>query len=260
MHPVLIEIGGFEIRTYGVLVLLGFLAGVWFVKENLKMWKIEESKVWDAAIWAMIFGIIGSRLFFVIQHWEYYRINFGEIFAIWHGGMTFYGVLFGIIPVLWYVNKEKWNFWAVLDSVIPGITLGIVIGRWGCFFNGCCYGKPTDLPFGVVFPEGSEPYVEFGGVPVHPSQLYESFADALMFLIYVFLIRRYGIKKPGLVGSLALIFTPFVRFLVDFTRHYESNAYPFNLPLTFNQWISLSLMIVGVILFFRVNAKAHKTT
>ncbi len=260
MHPVLFEIGGFEIRTYGVLVLLGFLAGVWFAKEHLKRWKIEENKVWDAAIWAMIFGIIGARLFFVIQHWEYYRLNFGEIFAIWHGGMTFYGILLGIIPVLWYLNKEKWNFWAVLDSSIPGITLGIAIGRWGCFFNGCCYGKPTDLPFGVVFPEGSEPYVEFGGVPVHPSQLYESFADALMFLLYVFLLRKYGIKKLGFVGSLALIFTPFVRFLVDFTRHYESNAYLFNLPLTFNQWIALSLMMVGVILFFRVNAKAHKTT
>jgi phosphatidylglycerol:prolipoprotein diacylglycerol transferase len=257
MYPILFEIGGFQVRTYGVLVLLGFLVGVWFVKENLKKFGISENKVWDAAIWAMIFGVIGARLFYVIENWDYYKLNLGEIFAIWHGGLIFYGILFGVIPVLWYIYREKWNLWAVLDSTIPGITLGIAIGRWGCFFNGCCYGKPTDLPFGVVFPEGSEPHLEFVDVPVHPSQIYESFGDAILFLLYVFLLRRFGAERPGFVGSIALIFTPFVRFLVDFTRYYKLNAYIFG--LTFNQWIALSIMILGVILFFRVNAKAHKT-
>ncbi|MEO0138794.1 MAG: prolipoprotein diacylglyceryl transferase [candidate division WOR-3 bacterium] len=252
MHPILFEIGGIEIRTYGVLVLLGFLAGVWFASNHLSKFGISKDRVWDVAIWAMIFGVVGARVFFVIQHWDYYSLNPTEIFAIWKGGMTFYGILFGVIPVLWFIHKEKWNFWATLDAAIPGITLGIAIGRWGCFFNGCCYGKPTSLPFGVIFPEGSEPYIEFGGVPVHPSQIYESVGDAILFLVYLILLRKFGVKKAGLVGSLALIFTPFVRFLVDFTRHYEPNAYPFGLPLTFNQWIAIVLMILGLVMFIRI--------
>ncbi len=262
MHPVLFEVGGFEVRTYGVIVLLAFLIGVWFASRHLERFGINREKVWDVAIWAMVSGIVGARTFFVIQHWEYFKLNFVEIFEIWRGGMTFYGILFAVAPVLWFIHKERWNFWAVLDASIPGITLGTAVGRWACFFNGCCYGKPTNLPWGVVFPEGSAPYMEFGGVPVHPSQIYESVGDILLFAVYLYILSKMGTKKVGVVGSLALILTPFVRFLVDFTRFYEKTAYPFGLPLTFNQLIALILMFIGLILFlkryggFKVN-KAH---
>jgi len=246
MHPELFEIFGFPVRTYGVIVLSAFLLGVWFAANHLSKFGIPKSRVWDVAVWAMIFGIIGARALFVIQHWSYFKNNLAEIFYLWEGGMTFYGILLGVLPVLWFVKKEKWDFWATLDASIPGVTLGIAVGRWGCFFNGCCYGKPTDLPWGVVFPEGSLPYMEFGGVPIHPSQIYESIGDAFLFIVYLFLLKKFGKSKVGFVGSIALILTPFVRFLNDFTRAYEPNSYIFG--LTFNQWIAIFLMIVGVIL------------
>ncbi len=256
MHPVLFDFGFFQLRTYGVLVTLGVLLGVWFAAKHLKRFGIPENKVWDVAVYSMIFGVVGARLAFVIQHWSYFQRNPGEILAVWQGGLTFYGILLGAVPILWFIRKYRWNFWAVLDATIPGITLGIAIGRWGCFFNGCCYGKPTDLPWGVVYPPGSEPHLHFGDVPVHPSQIYESIGDAILFLLYLFLLKRIGTRKPGVVGALALIFTPMVRFLVDFTRTYEPNAYV--LGFTFNQWIAIGLMLIGLILLI-VRLKSDPT-
>ncbi len=253
MHPVLFDFGFFQLRTYGVLVTLGVLLGVWFAAKHLKRFSIPENKVWDVAVYAMVFGIVGARLAFVIQHWSYFQNHIDEIFKVWEGGLTFYGVLLGVIPILWAIWRYRWNFWAVLDATIPGVTLGIAIGRWGCFFNGCCYGKPTDLPWGVVYPEYSEPHLQFGGVPVHPSQIYESVGDAILFLLYLYLLKRYGQRRPGVVGAVALIFTPLVRFLVDFTRAYEPNAYI--LGLTFNQWIAVGLMLSGLLLLtYRLKA------
>jgi len=253
VHPVLLDLGFYQVRTYGVLVTLGVLLGVWFAARHLKRFGIPSDKVWDVAVWSAIFGVVGARIAFVIQHWSYYRLNPMDILKVWEGGLTFYGILLGVVPILWAIKRYKWNFWAVLDATIPGVTLGIAIGRWGCFFNGCCYGKPTDLPWGVVYPPHSDPHTVFGDLPLHPSQIYESLGDALLFLLYIWLLKKVGVRKPGVVGALALILTPAVRFFVDFTRAYEPNAYI--LGLTFNQWIALGLALVGfVLLLYRWRA------
>ncbi len=257
MYPVLLDIGGLQIRTYGVLVGAAVLLGIHFASKHLSRFGISSDDVWNTAVWAILFGIAGARLAFVIQHWDYFSRNLTEIPAVWHGGLTFYGVILGAVPILWKLRKERWDFWVILDATVPAVALGLAVGRWGCFFNGCCYGKPTDLPWGVVYPPGSDPHLHFGDVPLHPSQIYESVGDALLFLFYLYMLRRVGVKRPGVVGALALVLTPLVRFFVDFTRVYEPNAYVFG--LTFNQWIALTLSSMGLILLYVRMRVEHKT-
>ncbi len=254
MHPVLFKIGGFEIRTWGVLVLLGFLAGIWYAAKQAEKNNVSREYIYDLGFWIIIAAIIGARILFVIYHWELYRGNIGEIFAVWHGGMMFMGGLILAFPTaIYYIHKHRLPFWKLGDWTAPGLALGMFIGRWGCFFNGCCFGTACHLPWCVAFKPGSEAFAVFGATRIHPTELYESFGNLILFLFLILLKK----KEPydGFLLLLYFIFGPLIRFTDDFFRYYETKQ--IYGPFTVNQWIALAIAFTSLILMiimFKKNA------
>lgn len=261
MFPVLLRVGSFELRTYGVFLLLAFLFGIWWTGRELSRDGIRKEKIWDLALWIMVSSVIGARAVYVWEHWAYFSKNLGEVFAVWHGGLTFYGGVILAIPVVAiFLRMNRWPFWKTADAMAPALAAGIGIGRWGCFFNGCCYGKPTSLPWGVVLPPGTEFATIFPGQRIHPSPLYESLAEIVLFFILIFLVRK---KAPytGFSFFFFVFFAALIRFLNDFTRHYADTAYILP-PLTFNQIIAIALMAtaIGFIIYFEIRGRRHQGT
>ena len=260
MHPILFKIGSLEIRTYGLFLLLAFFFATLYTAREAQKNGYKKEIIFDLAFWLVVIAIVGSRLLFAFYHWNYYSKHLLEIFAFWEGGLVFYG---GVIPdiffAIWYAKRKGLPIWKMADWIGPAFALGMFIGRWGCFFNGCCYGKPTNSPLGIVFPPGSFACQEFGCVKVHPTQLYESFANLLVFFFLVAIKRR----KPfdGFIFWLYVLLGSLIRFIDDFFRSYEPGVLLFGGKITVNQVIAIGLMITSIIfLLTHFRKSAPKTT
>jgi len=241
MHPLLFKIGPLEIRTWGLMVLIGFIVGIYYVARRARVYGVNPEKIWDFGFWVALSGIVGSRLFYVLYHIPYFREHPAEMIRFWEGGAVYFGgFVFALVVGIVYLvkNKRQIPFWPVADFSSEALALGIFFGRWGCFFNGCCFGKESNLPWAVVFPPGSPAYDVMGSLRIHPSQLYESFANLILF----FVLLKLEQNKPfdGFIFLVYLIFASLIRFAVDFTRYYEpENVF----ILTLNQWISIAIML-----------------
>lgn len=226
MHPVLLRLGGFTIYSYGVMLMIAFIVGIYLVEHRAKRIGVRPEKVWDLAIWVLFAVVIGSRLLYVILHWDEFSSNPIEIVAFWRGGLAglmFYGgFLLALAVGVWWVQKNRLPLLKLLDAVAPAVALGETITRIGCFLNGCCFGQPTNLPWGVVFPPHSAAGNEYR-VPIHPTQLYSSLAGLAIFLLIVFVMERRG-WRPGTTFFGFLFLYSLARFLVDFIRWYEDLA------------------------------------
>lgn len=254
MHPILFRIGSFEIRTWGVLVLLGFLAGMEITYQLGKKEGIKRDVIYDLGFYVIIASLIGARVFYILYNFHEFKNDLFEMFAFWHGGMVFFGgVIFAIPTALYYMKKHKLPIWRFGDWIAPGFAIGMFFGRLGCFFNGCCFGYECHGPFCTVFRPGSEAFAIFGGTPIHPTQLYESFANLIVFFILLFFVKR----KPfdGFVFLLYMVIGPFIRFVVDYYRYYES--YKYYGPFDVNQWISIGVMVISIILMVYLYRKSR---
>ncbi len=258
MHPILFKIGPLEIRSWGVLVLIAFAVGIWYISKRIQKHGVNPERIWDLGFWVALSAIIGSRVLYVLYHVPYFREHPGEIIKFWEGGAVFFGgFIFGLVAGIWYLVKHKKDlpFWLTGDYAAEALALGMFFGRWGCFFNGCCFGKETTLPLGVVFPPGSPAYEIMDSLYIHPSQLYEGFANLILFFLLLVLEK----KKPfhGFIFLFYMMMASLIRFLVDFTRYYE----PENIiaSLTVNQWISIGVFVIsGVIMFLLWRKKSSK--
>lgn len=251
MYPILFKIGFLEIRTYGLILFLAFMAAMLYLKNRATKAGIPKEYVYDLTFWVVLAALVGSRILFVIYEWEFFSHNILKVFAIWEGGLVFYGgVLLAIPTAIIYMKKKRLPLWSIADWIAPGFALGITIGRWGCFFNGCCFGKPTDLPWGVIFPPYSEAGSTFPGIPLHPTQIYESFAELFVFFILIRIERM----KPfeGFVFWVFIALAAFIRFVVDFLRFYEPSVRIFTI-FNVNQVVSLFLILISIfiILYLR---------
>jgi len=242
MYPVLFQIAGFQIRTYSLMLLLAFVVGIlllWLILKRRTL--IDPAVVSDLAFWVIIGVVIGARLAYVFMHWPQFADNPAGIFKIWEGGAVYYGgfilaIIFGLI-FLW---RKKIPALPLLDSIAPAIALGEGIGRIGCFLNGCCFGKPTQV-CGVTFPANSFASSIFG--PDHsiwPTQLFQSGGGVLLFVVLFLLIRFTRLRKGQLFGIFLAGFGG-LRFGVNLLRYYEND-----LNLWTNQWIAISFVVVGV--------------
>ena len=189
MYPVLIRIGPITIHTYGFLIAMAFLLGLWLALRQAAREGLSKEKITDIGFYALFAGIIGSRIFFIATEWEHFSAHPLDMLRIWEGGLVFYGgVIFAIPVAVWYARKQGLLLWQTADIWAPSIAVGHAIGRLGCFCAGCCYGLPTDLPWGVTFTNPET--LAIRGVPLHPAQLYESAAELLNFVILLALRRR----------------------------------------------------------------------
>ncbi|PIE70758.1 MAG: prolipoprotein diacylglyceryl transferase [Deltaproteobacteria bacterium] len=188
MHPVLFSLGPVTLHTYGLFVALGFLAGIFWTRLEA-VWRGQEPEpILDLAFIVLLAAIAGARLFYVIIYPEQFADDLLSIFMIWNGGLVFYGGFVTALIAVWiYLKKKEMPVWEVGDILAPGLALGHGIGRMGCFFAGCCYGKTCDLPWAVQFADPMS--LAPTGMLLHPSQLYSVLGNLLLFVLLLSLKR-----------------------------------------------------------------------
>jgi phosphatidylglycerol:prolipoprotein diacylglycerol transferase len=246
MFPKLISIGGFFIPTYGVLVALGFLAALWVTVRLAKRAGLAAEPVTNLAVYCALAGLLGAKLFMFLFDFKQYWNDPASIFrfsTLQAAGVYQGGLLLALITAVVYMRKHHLPALETCDVFAPGIALGHAIGRLGCFAAGCCWGKQCDLPWAVTFhnPEAADLTGVPLNTPLHPTQLYESLAEALIF---VFLYRR--IAKPHTGGEIFgwyLTLYSAVRFAVEFLRNHEQGL---ELGLSLTQWIALATLAAGL--------------
>lgn len=233
MYPVLLRIGSFELTSFGALVALAAMVGVWLFRRELRRVSLPESGV-DAAVAGVIGGMLGAKLLWVSEH--LHEEPFTQLLFS-RGGLSWFGGLIGGIGAgLAVILMRRLPVVPVLSAATPALAIGHAIGRIGCFLVGDDYGSPSTLPWAVAFPKGLPPT----DVPVHPTQLYEA---ALLLPIAWLLIRwrRRGADDAFVLGSY-LVLTSILRFLIELIRINERVA----LGLTVAQWASIGLAVAGV--------------
>jgi phosphatidylglycerol:prolipoprotein diacylglycerol transferase len=248
MYPKLISIGSFYLPTYGVLVALGFLAGLAISIRLGRRLGLNAEKVTNLAVYCALGGIVGAKLFMFLFDLGNYVRHPEQIFTIetlQAAGVFHGGFIVALIVALIYMRREKLPALATMDAFAPGIAIGQAIGRLGCFAAGCCWGRECSLPWGVRFRSDAAAPVPLDR-PLHPVQLYESAAD---FVIFAILYRQFGRKHPsGRVIGLYLVLYSTARFIIEFYReHEQALAGPFSLT----QWIALGLLLLGIGILLR---------
>ncbi len=253
MHPVLFDLpGGLQAHAYGVMVALGFLAALGWIRYQSRKENLPRSKMLDLAFLMLVAAVVGSRFAFIAVEWEFFRDNPGEIYKVWEGGLVFYGGLLACIPTAWiFLKRNRLSFWKVADVFMPGVALGHGLGRVGCFLAGCCYGRQCDPRawYAVTFP-GAPGGLAPAGVALYPTQLIEAFAEFLIFLILALLSRKKAFD--GQILLLYLIFYSLLRGLIEMLRGDETRGFVIGGLLSTSQLISFILGIAAlVVLLYR---------
>jgi phosphatidylglycerol:prolipoprotein diacylglycerol transferase len=216
MYPVLFEFGEFQLRSYGVIVALSFLLALWMSTKEAKRTGLDPKLIQDFAFYALLGGVIGARLYFVLFSAPGYFVEHPwEIFAIWSGGIGIIGSLLGgFIVAVWFCRKRKISLLKFGDTLGPGMALGQTVGQFACLLNGDSYGRPTDLPWAITYtdPRSLAPL----NIPLHPIEIYEMSAYFLVFLLVWKIRKHYRIDGFTFFTYLAGYGT--ARFLVDFFR------------------------------------------
>lgn len=233
MYPELFHIGGFTMNSFGVMMALAFIAAGFIGHWQFKKRGIKPDFIYGLLIAAVIGGLLGAKIHYLILHPEEWPGN-----LLSGGGLVWFGGLFGaIVAVVIVTLLSKQRLAGVMDSGAVAVAVGYAVGRMGCFLRGDDYGVPTDLPWGMSFPNGLPPTT----VKVHPTQLYEIAASLVIFALLVWVIAP-RFKREGPLMFAYLLLAGVERFLVEFIRTNE----PVALGLTQQQWISIALFFIGI--------------
>jgi len=231
-----INLGFFKVYTFGLIVAIAFLAGLWFSLREAKRKGISKEVVEGLVFYIMVGSIIGSRLLHVIIFWEDYSTNILSVFMLWEGGLAFYGGFLGaVIASFIYLRVKKLSFFKYADLLAPSIVLGHAIGRIACLVgDGGHVGKLTSLPFGVFVNGGLR----------HLTALYDFVNLIILFIILLFLRKKNFFT--GFLFLFYICFYAFVRFLLDFLR-----TDPTFYGLTATQWMAIPLFIISLVVIFK---------
>ena len=271
MHQIAFTVFSHPIHWYGVCIAAGFLLATGLMLCLRRYAGMSRDNVFDIAMLSIFSGIIGARVFFVIQFWdkEFAGRPFSAVFRVDKGGIVFYGGFIAAFAVLCiYALRKKLSIRLILDLAAPAIALGHAFGRLGCFMQGCCFGRcaPDNFPGAVRFPAGSMPFHRYPGpdglhsLPLYPVQLYECVLNLLLSALLVFLLRRN--RKPGRIAAIYLIGYAAIRFTIEFFRGDHTDSF---LNMTPSQNIALFVMLpLGILVYFlfprgQVPAPAEKS-
>jgi phosphatidylglycerol:prolipoprotein diacylglycerol transferase len=250
VHPIAFKLGGFAVHSYGIMIALAFAAGLWTATLRARREKISSDFIMDVVMWLVVGSIIGARTVYVTTYWheEFAGQPVMEIFAVWHGGLVYYGGLIGgIVAGGFYIWWKRMPFWKTADVLAPSIALGSFFGRVGCLLNGCCYGRPTDLPWAITFTNSLAR--DFSntplGVPLHPTQIYDGLLNLMLYGFLAWLFRHK--KFDGEIFATYLICYSITRSIVEHFRGDYSTLH-YHLGLTPAQWISVPMFITGLAL------------
>ncbi len=251
MHPRLFEIGPITVYTYGVLLAAAYLAGLQLATTRARARSLDPARVMDLGIIIIVAAILGAKLLLFAVDFNFYWTHPGEVFSLARSGGVFYGgLILAVAASFWYLARHKMPLWATCDVFAPGIALGHAVGRLGCLFAGCCYGRPTTMPWGIVF---SDPFAASYvgtplGVPLQPTQIYESVGE-LIILVILLVGERRGKSFDGRTFWVWVLLYGILRFIVEFFRGDERGSL---LGLSTSQVISLVLVPLSVIMLTRL--------
>ena len=258
MYPEIAHWGFLHIRSYGLTMAIAFLVGTWLGLREARRLGLDEDKVVNVVLVGLVSSVLGARALYVMEHIPEFRREWGSVIALWQGGLTLYGgIVAGTVAGLMAAKRFGLPMWSVADALAPSLALGTSIGRIGCYLNGCCYGRPTQLPWGVVFPPDSFAGLEFGNAPVHPSQLYAAATGLVIFVIIWKLRRQYPV--PGTLFWTFIALFALMRIPLDMTRAWEPEATLLRagaLVITESQVTSLALALFAVLMMLRLRRLA----
>ena len=234
MHPILFTIGPITIYSYGVMLATAVLICTFLLSIDAKRYNISQETAYDLVFWCILWGIIGARIFYVFIEWSYFSDNFLEILMLQKGGLAWQGgFLGGTLAGVWFARRKKLSLRPLMDLTAPYIALGQSIGRIGCFFNGCCYGKPVS--WGIYFPTHH--------AKLYPTQLFE-----VLGLFIIFLILKKAQGKPHQAGYIFIFYlwlAAIERFIVEFYRADHDLLWG---QLSLAQFIALGVFATGLVL------------
>ncbi|MCL5098390.1 MAG: prolipoprotein diacylglyceryl transferase [Candidatus Omnitrophica bacterium] len=253
MHKIAFQFGSFTITWYGILVASGFLAGLWNASRRAVSVGIAAEQVLDLGPWLVIGGILGARILYVLSYWKDYFSHqpFWEMFMVQHGGLVYYGGLIGaVLAGSIYVRHKRLPYWKTTDLLAPSIALGHAFGRVGCLMNGCCYGRPTTLPWAIHFPLDHET----AGVGVHPTEIYSALANLGLYVVLAWLFRRK--KYDGWIFALYLVAYSVLRGWIEMYRG-DYTTYYLGGHFTPAQLVSMAVFVAGVGLLYWLPRAQH---
>lgn len=242
VHPIALNIGGFSIHWYGILVALGFVAGMWTAARRAQRVGISGEAVFDLGTWILLGTIVGARSLYVVSYWQqdFAGQPWTHIFNLREGGLVFYGGLIGAaVAVIFHTMRKRLPLWKLADCLAPSVALGHAIGRLGCLMTGCCYGHPTNVAWAIHFPKNHWTH----GVGVHPTQLYEAGLNLMLSLFLSALFKRR--KFDGQVFGVYMVGYALLRSLVEAFRGDYPNR-PLGGWLTPGQFVSVGIFAAGV--------------
>lgn len=208
MDPIAFKIGSYAIRWYGVLISLALGLGTYLAYREAARQDIDPDHILNIALLVAPAAIVGARIYYVVFAWEAYKDNILEAFAIWHGGLAIHGGLIaGVLVGYLYVKHHNLSFWKLADIIAPSIILGQAIGRWGNFFNQEAHGGPVTQEFINYFPQFIQKGMYIKGVYYHPTFLYESVWNFLVFLFLLFLRRKKSVPSGTIFLSYLILYS-----------------------------------------------------
>jgi phosphatidylglycerol:prolipoprotein diacylglycerol transferase len=252
MYPRLLELGPVTVYTYGVLLAAAYLLGLQLAIVRGRSRHLDQTRVLDLGIYIIISALIGAKLLLLVVDFRTYVDNPSELLTLARSGGVFYGgLIVAVIVALWYIRRIGLPLWTTCDVFAPGIALGHVVGRLGCFFAGCCYGRPTSVPWAITF---TDPFAASNvgtplNVPLHPTQLYEAGAEALILIVLLATESR-GRRYPGRTFWLYMLLYAISRYIIEM---YRGDPRGTILMFSTSQFISLILapLSIGMLVYLR---------
>lgn len=257
-NSIFLDLGFIKIHWYGVLIAIGVVIGMAVVIFLAKQYKIPKEKIYDLAFWVILIGLIFDRLYYVIYAWPFYKNNLLDIFKVWEGGMAIHGgIIGGVFAIYLFSKKYKLNWRLIADLAIMALFIGLMIGRWGNYFNQELFGKPAFMPWGIPIAFENRPldYNQFEFF--HPTFLYESILDFISVLILLgfHFLRVKGRKfYSGNIALCGIIMYSLIRFNMEFLRLDYSATFG---PLRVAQVASIVLILLSIVLY-SINIKKYE--
>jgi len=242
MFPILFRLGQLDIYAYGFFIALGFIAGLVLASLNARKEKVPFERVVDIFFYTVFSAILGSRILFVLVNYDFYRETPLSIFKIWEGGLVFYGGLILAVGVsIGYMRWHRLPIWKLADLFTPPIALGLFFARIGCFFAGCCYGKETSLPWGVIFRDPKS--LARLNIPLHPTQLYDAANGLALFFFLNWMSKRKAFD--GQIFWFFIFLYSVARFFIEMVRD-DPRGFLFGNFISTSQGIGFFLAIIAL--------------
>lgn len=238
------EIGPMTLHTYGLLLAVAFIVALWVVSRQGRLAGLDSHKVTDLSIYVLLAGLVGARVLLIWVDRGHLSWTWRDVFGVLQSGGVFYGGLLGAIPVAWwYVKKAGLPGWATADVLVPGVAIGQAIGRLGCLAAGCCYGRPTHLPWGITFRDvtANRQVGTPMDTPLHPTQIYESLATLAIFFVLLRVARNK--RFDGQVTVTYMLLYAIARFAIEFFRGDPARGMVFGGALSTSQFIALIMLL-----------------